>query len=339
MTESPNPTAPGAEEPPRSGALGRPDVPTPDGVPAGTPGATLDRARDASSSPTSTTTHVVVEDIGAVYSGVPMTPTEMAASARRWGWQYFAEHMVRQLRSYIVSVLFYDLGQVFLYLLAMGLALGKLVDANTESVDGVSYLMFVAPALVVSGAVTTAAGEMTYPVMGGFKWHRVYFGPAAAPLGGGQIAVGHHLTAFARYLIQSAFALVILLLFGAVSSPWAWLLVPIAGLTGLSFGAPLQAYAATLKDEGFQFSAIQRFVVMPMFLFSGTFFPLTSMPGYLQWIGWISPIWHGTELSRVATYGHDVSLPMMAVHVAYLTALSVVGLLWARRVYVRRLSE
>ena len=282
---------------------------------------------------------IVVDDVGEVYSGLPLGPMQQAASARRFGWLYFAEHMVRQLRSYITSVLFYDLGQIFLYLVAMGMALGALVDANTDSVDGVNYLMFVAPALVVSAAVTTASGEMTYPVMGGFKWHRLYFGPSATPLTGGQIAMGHHLVTFLRYLSQSAFALVLLWGFGALASPWSPLLVPIAALTGLAFGAPLQAYAATLKDEGFQFSAIQRFVVMPMFLFAGTFFPQANMPGYLQWIGWISPIWHGTELSRAATYGHAIPAWLVVVHVGYLAVLSVAGLMLARRVYVRRLSE
>ena len=105
--------------------------------------------------------HVAVADIGAVYTGLPLDPLVQAASARRYGWLYFAEHMVRQLRAYIVSVLFYDLGQIFLYLVAMGLALGSLVDANTESVDGVSYLMFVAPALVVLLACAALTASAT----------------------------------------------------------------------------------------------------------------------------------------------------------------------------------
>lgn len=261
-----------------------------------------------------------------------------AASARRWGWWYFAEHMTRQLRAYLFSVLMYDLGQLVLYLAAMGLALGGLVDAHTDAVDGVSYLVFVAPAIVVSSAVQTATGEMTFPVMEGFKWRRTYYGPAAAPLTPGQIALGHQLTAVSRYAIQSALGLGFLALFGALTSPWAWLLVPIATLAGLSFGAPLQAYSATLKEEGFQFAAIQRFVVMPMFLFAGTFFPLANMPGYLHWIGWVSPIWHGSELARAATYGHALSTPMAAIHLGYLSLLAVVGLLLARRTYTRRLA-
>lgn len=282
--------------------------------------------------------HVAAADTGHVYSGLPMPPLAQAASVRRWGWWYYAESMFRQLRSYLGSVLMYDLGQLLLYLIAMGLALGTLVDANTESVDGVAYLVFVAPALVVSGAVQTATGEMTYPVMGGFKWNRTYYAPVAAPVTAGQVALGHQLTVVVRYLIQCALALVLLWAFGALQNGWSWLLIPIGVLAGMSFGAPLQAYSATLRDEGFQFSAIQRFVVMPMFLFAGTFFPLSNMPDYLHWIGWISPIWHGTELSRAATYGHEVSPLMIAVHLGFLSTLAVLGLVLARRNYARRLA-
>ncbi len=292
----------------------------------------------APSGSTSGTVHIAAPDTGRVYTGLPTTPLQQATSARRWGWWFFAEHMVRQLRSYLVSVLMYDLGQLVLYLMAMGVALGGLVDAHTDSVDGVAYLVFVAPAIVVSSAVQTATGEMTFPVMEGFKWRRIYFGPAASPLSPGQIALGHQLTAVARYAIQSALGLGFLWLFGALTSPWAWLLVPIATLAGIAFGAPLQAYSATLKEEGFQFAAIQRFVVMPMFLFAGTFFPLANMPSYLHWIGWISPIWHGTELARAATYGHQVSPTMAATHLAYLVVLAVLGLVLARRNYTRRLA-
>nr|NLD39685.1 ABC transporter permease [Actinomycetales bacterium] len=240
--------------------------------PSSLPGATT----TPGTAPRSTATQqIATADIGAVYTGLPTTPLQQAAAARRWGWWYFAEHWARNTRSYIVGVLFYDLGALFLNLVALGLALGTLVDAGTGAVDGVSYLMFVAPALVVSAAVMTEAGEMTYPVMEGFKWRRLYYGPSAGPLTGGQIAFGHQLVTIGRLILQGIFALLMLWAFGALASPWSWLIVPISLLAGLAFGAPLQAYAATLKDEGFSFSAIQRFVVMPMFLFAGTFFPLT----------------------------------------------------------------
>jgi lipooligosaccharide transport system permease protein len=76
-----------------------------------------------------------------------------------------------------------------------------------------------------------------------------------------------------------------------------------------------------------------------MTLFSGTFFPLASMPNYLQWIGWISPLWHSTELARVFAYGYAEPLWLTLVHVVYLVALFVVFWMWARRIAGRRLNK
>ena len=78
---------------------------------------------------------------------------------------------------------------------------------------------------------------------------------------------------------------------------------------------------------------------MPMFLFAGTFFPLSVMPAYLQWIGWVSPVWHGAQLARVVCYGADVPALMVGVHVAFLVACTVAGLLVVVRVYARRLRS
>ncbi len=284
-------------------------------------------------------THVVAADFGPVYKGLPLDWNQQAAHGRRAGWKYFAEYQFRILRVYLISVLFYDIGALLLYLLTMGVVLGTLVDAGSQTVDGVSYLTFVAPAIVVSSAVTTAVGELSFPVMEGFKWQRTYLAAASTPVSAAQIAMGHHLTVVLRNFIQAALGLSFLWMFGALQTAWAWLLVPVAVLAGSAFGAALQAYSATLENEGFQFAAIQRFVVMPMFLFAGTFFPLTNMPPYLQWVGWLSPIWHGSELGRAATYGHELSPLMTATHLAFLAVLTIGGLLAAVRVYRRRLSK
>jgi len=274
-----------------------------------------------------------------VYTGTSTTPAVQAARARRLGWWYFTEHVVRQMRGYGWPVLVYDVGQPLLYLFAMGVGLGAIVDANAGSIDGVAYLTFVAPALLVSTAVMTAAGEMTYPVMSGFKWQRIYYGPLASPLSPGQIALGHILAVSFRFVAQASVFWVLMQLFGASASGWSWLVIPIGALSALAFAAPLQAYSATLRDEGFQFAFIQRFVVMPMFLFAGTFFELDSMPVYLRWIGWLSPVWHGTELARVANYGRELAPGMVWVHLAYLGGLVAVGLTLANRNYRRRLTE
>lgn len=273
------------------------------------------------------------------YSGRAPSHLVMAARARRLGTWYYAETVLRGMRAYLVPVLFYAVGQPVLYMVAMGIGLGTLVSRGVGDVDGVDYLTFVAPALLVSTVVMSVSGEMTYPVMGGFKWFRLYHGPVASAVSPAQIALGHHLAVVIRFAVQSAIFWVVMLLFGAAPSGWSWLVVPVGVLTATAFGAPLQAYAATLQDEGFQFAFIQRFVVMPMFLFAGTFFPLSQMPGYLHWIAWISPVWHGTQLARLASYGADVPPAMVALHVAFLLALTVLGLSLAVRAYTRRLGS
>jgi lipooligosaccharide transport system permease protein len=125
---------------------------------------------------------------------------------------------------------------------------------------------------------------------------------------------------------------------GALVPSTAWLSVFIGLLAGLSFGIPLMAYAATIEDDKGQFALVQRFVFMPMFLFSGTFYPLANI-GWLQWIGWISPLWHATELGRVVTYGKQIDPLLLTVHIAYLLVLTVGGLMIARRLFERRLAK
>ena len=117
---------------------------------------------------------------------------------------------------------------------------------------------------------------------------------------------------------------------------WLWLW---ALLAGLAFGMPLLAFSSTLKEDKGQFALVQRFIVMPLFLFSGTFFPLESLPGAIRWIGWISPLWHSTELGRILSYGYAEAPALTAVHVAYLLLLGFAGWVLARRNFTRRLGK
>lgn len=282
-----------------------------------------------------------VDPAALAYSGRAPEHTVMAARARARGVWLYAETVLRGMRAYFWPILLYAVGQPLLYMVAMGIGLGTLVDSGVGAVDGVDYLTFVAPALLVSTVVMSVSGEMTYPVMAGFKWQRLYYAPLATAVTPGQIALGHLLGVVIRFVLQAAVFWAIMLAFGAAPSGWAAsaLVIPIGVLTATAFGAPLQAYAATIEDEGFQFAFIQRFVVMPMFLFAGTFFPLSAMPGYLQWIGWVSPVWHGTELARLATYGAPVTPVMLVVHVGFLVLCTVLGLLLSVRFYTRRLRS
>ena len=246
---------------------------------------------------------------GAAAAGTALrahSPEVSAARARRWGAFYYAEQVLRVMKGYGWTIVMYGVGQPVAYLFAMGVGLATLVESNGAGVfGGVSYLTFIAPALLISAAVMTAANEFTFPVMDGFKWRRVYYGPHASPLTPEQIAGGQIIAVTVRFLLQSAIYFAVVALFGAAPGAWGWVSILIATLAGLSFGLPLMAYAATIQHDKGQFAMVMRFIVMPLFLFSGTFFPLDTLPLGVRWIGWISPIWHGTELGRVVSYGYE----------------------------------
>lgn len=274
-----------------------------------------------------------------VDSGRVPPPEVTAARVRRWGVLLAVETWVYAIKGWAASMLVVVIGQPLFYLVSLGVGLGALVDAAGRTIDGVSYLLFVAPALLVSTSVMGGSGEFTYPVMAGFKWRRLYFGPVATPLTPTQLALGALGGPSVRFAIQAAVFWVAMLAFSAAPSRWSWLLIPIAVLSTVAVGAPLQAYSAGLEHESHQFASVFRFIIMPMFLFSGTFYPLSSIPVWLQWIGWISPVWHGAELARVASYGADRPLVMIVVHVLVLVAFTLVGTLFAVRRYERRLRR
>ncbi|MEO6827407.1 MAG: ABC transporter permease [Microbacteriaceae bacterium] len=262
-----------------------------------------------------------------------------AAKTRRYGGWYVAEHRFLVMRSYLQTVVVTSFGNPLLYLFAMGVGLASLIDTNLGgTAGGVGYLQFVAPALLCMAAVTVASEEFTYPVMLGFKWNPIFYGMNASPVSAGQIIDGMVYSIAARIIGTCGIYYVFMLLFGAVPAPWGALSIAVATGTGLGFGAMIMAYVATLKQDTGQIAMIMRFGLLPMTLFSGTFFPLESMPIYLQWVGWVSPLWHGVELSRVFCYGLSEPLWLSGIHVVYLVVLIVVGWLLARRIAARRLN-
>ena len=257
---------------------------------------------------------------------------------RRYGSWYVAEHRIRGFWSYYKTLLFTAVGSPFMYLFALGVGLATLVDRQ-NGLGGTSYLVFVAPALIASAAVTAAVEECTYPILMGFKWNPIFFGMNAAPISGAQIVNGIFIAVLARLLPTTLIYYLVMLVFGAVPSPLGVLDIPIAILTGMAFGLVIASYIATVEQDVGQPAFIQRFIVIPLFLFSGTFFPLTQMPIFLQWIGWISPLWHGTELGRVVSYGAVEPGWLTLVHVLYPIGLCVYGWRRTQVVVTRRLNK
>lgn len=262
---------------------------------------------------------------------------------RRYGTWYVAEHMIRAMRAYGWTIVVGAVGQPIMYLLGLAVGLAALITVPISSHgQEVGYLPFVAPALLVTAAIAVASEEMTYPVMAGFKWRRYFYGFNASALSSPQIANGVIIGATARMIVAVAayYLFIWLLPFGAVPDPaTGWLSIFAGVAAGVAFGIPLMAYAGSIQDDKGQFALVQRFIFMPMFLFSGTFYPVETLPIGLQWIAWISPLWHGAKLGRAATYGADIGPGMIALHVLYLLALAVVGYLWGRRVFTERLAK
>ncbi len=223
-----------------------------------------------------------------------------------------------------------------LFLGAMGLGLGTLVNRHgTSGLGGVSYLVFITPGLLAASAMETAVGDTTYPVYGCVKWNKTYQAATASPLRPADIFHGHVLFVAMRLTMNGAVFLAIAALLGGISSPSALAALPVAVLTGLAFATPIEAWSVTrVKDTSF--AMIYRFGLIPLFLFSGTFFPITQLPGWLQPVAYLTPLWHGVALCRALSLG--TATPGGAlVHVSYLAALATAGVLAGNRTYRRRL--
>jgi lipooligosaccharide transport system permease protein len=224
-----------------------------------------------------------------------------------------------------------------LYLGALGVGLGALVNQSGGQPLGVSYLDYVAPGLLAATAMTIASGEASWPVMGSFKWTRQYFAMLATPIGPRDIVLGHQLWMTARVAVTSAVYLAVIAAFGGVNSALGILALPASIILGAAFTAPFAAYAATRESDA-AFVPVNRFVIMPLFLFSGTFFPVSRLPLPLEWLAYATPLWHGVELCRMFTLGNFEALRVVG-HTAYLVLFVVAGLIWAERTYTERLLK
>ena len=220
------------------------------------------------------------------------------------------------------------------YLLALGVGLGVFVDRSADLASGVSYLEFVAPGLMAATAMQIASFESAWPVLSAIKWDRGYHAMLATPLRIRDVVFGHQAYFAFRLLLTATIYFVVITAFGAVESPLGILAIPVTVLVGLSFSGPIAAWAAHAQNEA-SFVAIFRFIILPMFLFSGTFFPISSLPAPLEVIAWFTPLWQGVTLCRDLTLG-TVSWADLG-HLAYLLAFVTVGLVAARWTYTRRL--
>ncbi|MDX1447465.1 MAG: ABC transporter permease [Acidimicrobiia bacterium] len=221
-------------------------------------------------------------------------------------------------------------------LLAMGIGLGTLVD-RSGGPAGLDYVTWLAPGLLANIGMQTAAGESAYPVMAGMRWIKSYDAMLAAPLKPSDIVLGHFTWVTVR-LIQ------VTVIFAAVAV-WLADLDPVrtvaatgaAVLTGMAFIGAVTFYTAKFNNET-SLSNLFRYVVVPLFLFSGVFFPVSQLPGFLQPLAWLTPLWHGVELTRWLGLGLNPAFAP-TVHVGFLVAVTVVGVVYAIRQFEARLVK
>ncbi len=220
-----------------------------------------------------------------------------------------------------------------LFLASIGAGLGSLVNRSRGL--GMPYLDFLAPALLATACMQAAVGDATYPVMGKIKWNRVYDAMLATPVGTTDVVLGELAWNVLRQLTVAAAFFLVTLLFGVPRGGAAILAIAAGALTGLSFAMPIYAWTAT-RDTDAAFSLLFRVVIGPIFLFSGTFFPIERLPALLQPVAWTLPLSHGVALTR------DLMLarlaPLDAGHAAVLVAYLVGGVLVARTTLRRRMS-
>jgi lipooligosaccharide transport system permease protein len=217
----------------------------------------------------------------------------------------------------------------------MGVALGSLVDKHSHGVAGVSYVSYLAPGLLAATCMQIGANDTMWPVMGAIKWMRTYLAMLAAPLDVYDVLLGHLAWVAARLGIVVTIYLSVMAAFGTVHSAWGICALPAGVLTGMAFGVPMAAFSAT-QDKDVAFITLYRFVVIPLFLFSGTFFPISQLPQVLQYLAYVTPLFHGVALCRDLTLG-QVHLWVDLGHAAYLGLWLGAGYLVARRTFAKRL--
>jgi lipooligosaccharide transport system permease protein len=225
--------------------------------------------------------------------------------------------------------------QPMLFLGAMGLGLGGLVEDTGRDTAGFEYLVFVAPGLLAASALLSAAGESLWGVMGGVKWMGQFNSMVATAMTPGDVYGGLVLSTGVRSFVAAVPFLAVAAALGGVTSWWAPVaLVPTVLLAMLS-SAGLAAYSVT-KENDSTFPLVMRLGIIPLFLFSGTFFPVEQLPDVLEPVVWLSPLWHAVEPARDATTG-NLGVGSL-VHLAVLAGLLAAAVPFGIRGFTRRLT-
>jgi lipooligosaccharide transport system permease protein len=254
---------------------------------------------------------------------------EQAANVLAW-------HARSYRKSWRATVTVAFLNPLF-FLFSIGVLLGGIVDEGSANLGGLSYLEFVAPGLLAATAMQIGTNEGSFPVMAGLKWTKTYHAVVATPVRVTELFLGFFGWVALRILVAAAIFTAVAAAVGAFRSPWA-LLAPLAALgCGLAFAAPIAATASAIENSSV-LTAIFRFGILPLFLFSGTFFPISQLPAALEWVARVTPLWHGVTLCRELAAGTAELWPALG-HAGYLAAFTLVGAAFAVRLLQGKLLK
>ena len=246
---------------------------------------------------------------------------------------YWATVYLRTWKGSVISSFVVPL----LYILAMGVLLGGFIEGDPAELEGATtYLAFVAPGMLAAQSMTTVFGEVTYPVMGMIKWNKTYYSMVATPLTVGDIVMSTLGFVLFRVATVSAVFLLVMAPFGVFTSFWGVVVAFFVQLlVGLAFATPIYALTSAMKDES-AFALVFRLGMIPLFLFSGAFFPITNLSPALEWFARVTPLWHGVDLTRMLVLG-NLEATSALVHVTYLVVLAGLGWWLTVRLLRRRL--
>lgn len=262
-------------------------------------------------------------------------------SLRRWSLSRALHVVARNALVYRRtwrSSLFFSFLQPLLFLLAMGMGLGALIRLRQpEMFGGVSYLEFIAPGILAGTCMQAASFDASFGTVSKITWRKNYEAMLASPLTVTDLLAGELIWMAVRMIMITAAFLTVTSLFGIPEWPAALLAFPASALTGVAFAAAITGYSATAKSFN-DLSGMFRFVVTPLFLFSGTFFPVERLPEAFRVIAYATPLYHGVQLVRGAILD-SLSARRALPHLLYLIVFLAAGVLYARRTLRKRLEH
>jgi len=243
------------------------------------------------------------------------------------GWRVVERNYLVYKRAWIVFLTGFL--EPVLYLFSIGVGVANLVN-KFELPDGtmIGYTEFVAPALLASAAMQGALFDSTFNIFFRMKYAKLYDAILATPLRPWDVATGEVTWALLRGTAYSAMFVVVMVALGLTSSWWTVLTLPAAMLIGYAFAGAGMALTTWMKSwQDFEYIQL---VVVPLFLFSGTFYPVDTYPTWLQWIVEVTPLYQGVVLCRGFATGSFVPWEML-VAVGYLAAMGTLGMWVASR--------